>query len=394
MTMTLFRVLGPLVGLAWLLGLAPAGPTLAAARTAEVHLVAKVDLERAHPNAPSDEPLEPTPSLHDRARDVTAAHPAFRDVTARIVTSEAPPNPRVPGDFLRLVDQRVDDVVVVDLRYHVRLDAFRAKGRAGIEGYVAVFSVAGRRKVASRQFTISVAYPGEVTKEAVIQAELAAKTRGAPVPVEEIELGLLDAAVKERLAGELSAALAVCHPASLPPLSREAVRDAMARMARHLAESPERKAEAVRMLKAYLAQYPDAPHRADLERRLQRLERGPARDPSRDRARQEERTEKHVARSLTAAELAELFEKLVGSVVEVRAFKLDWRDDGTAVMTPADKSQRFIVKGTPPRAREQDADPDPIYVLVVGREPMFLDVKVPVVRWVGCPKGACPDASP
>jgi hypothetical protein len=42
--------------------------------------------------------------------------------------------------------------------------------------------------------------------------------------------------------------------------------------------------------------------------------------------------------------------------------------------------------------REQDADPDPIYVLVVGREAMFLDVKVPVVRWVGCPRGACPEA--
>jgi hypothetical protein len=95
---------------------------------------------------------------------------------------------------------------------------------------------------------------------------------------------------------------------------------------------------------------------------------------------------------VTAAELVELFEKLVGSVVEVRAFKLDWRDDGTAVMTPDDRSQRFIVKGTPPRAREQDADPDPIYVLVVGREAMFLDVKVPVVRWVGCPRGACPEA--
>jgi hypothetical protein len=386
MAMTPFRVLG------LLLGLVVAGPAVAAARTAEVHLVVKVDLERAHPNAPSDEPLEPTPSLHDRARDVVATHPAFSDVTARVVTSESPPNPRVPADFLRLVDQRVDDVVVVDVRYHVRLDAFRATGQAGIEGYVAVFNVAGRRKVASRQFTVAAAYPGEVTREAVIQAELGARARGAPVPVEEIELGLLDAAVKERLARELSAALAVYYPASLPPISREAVRDAMARMARFLADSPERRAEAVRVLKAYLARYPDAPHRAELERRLRRLERATARDPVQDRARQEERAAKQVTRSVTAAELVELFEKLVGSVVEVRAFKLDWRDDGTAVMTPDDRSQRFIVKGTPPRAREQDADPDPIYVLVVGREAMFLDVKVPVVRWVGCPRGACPEA--
>jgi hypothetical protein len=374
-----------------LLALGVLVPAVASARTAEVHLVVTVDLERAHPSAPPDEPLEPAPSLHDRARDVVAAHPAFRDVSARVVTSEAPPNPRVPGDFLRLVDQRVDDVVVVDLRYHVRLDAFRATGRAGVEGYVAVFSVAGRRKVASRQFTVTATYPGDVTREAVVQAELAARGRGTPVPVEEVELGLLDGAVKERLARELSAALAVYYPASLPPLSREAVRDAMGRMARFLAESPERRGEAVRLLKAYVARYPDSPHRAELERRLQRLERVTGRDPVQDRARQEERTAKQVTRSLTAAELAALFEKLVGSVVEVRAFKLDWRDDGTAVMTPDDQSQRFIVRGTPSGAREADADPDPIYVLVVGREAMFLDVKVPVVRWVGCPRGACPN---
>jgi hypothetical protein len=62
----------------------------------------------------------------------------------------------------------------------------------------------------------------------------------------------------------------------------------------------------------------------------------------------------------------------------------------TAVMTPVNEKQSFIVKGTPTAARELEVDPDPIYVMVVGREPLFLGVKVPVVRWIGCPKGACP----
>jgi len=380
-------------GLAWaalLVGARLVLPAAAEARTAEVHVVVKVDLQRMHPSAPPDEPVEPAPAIQDRARELAAGHPVFRDVTARFVVGETAPNPRVPADFLRLVDQRVDDVVLVELGYHLRLDTFRASGRAGVQGYVAVFNVAARRKVASRQFSIVVNYPGDVTKEAVVQAELAARARGAAVPVEEIELGLLDAAVKDRLGRELTSALAVYHPASLPPLSRQAAQDAMRRMAHYLAESPDRRAEAVGILEGYLARYPDSPHRVELERRLQRLKQAAPRDPGQDQERQRERAANHVARIVTAAQLAELFEKLIGSVVEVRAFRLDWRDDGTAVMTPDSKGQTLIVTGTPNRARDLEADPEPIYVLVVGREPRFLDLKVPVVRWVGCPKTACP----
>lgn len=364
-------------------------PAAAAARTVEVHLVVKVDLQRTHPNAPPDEPLEPAPGIHETAREVVGAHPGFQSITARTLTSETPPNPRVPADFLRLVDAQVDDVVVVDLTYHLRLDSFRASGVAGVQGHVAVHSVAGRRKVVSRSFTVSATYPGDVTREAVLKAEQESSAKGTPVPIEEIELGLLDAAVKERLGQELRSALRVYRPGSLPGVSRERVQDAMRRMARFLEDS-DRRDEAIQLLQGHLERYPDSPHRADVERRLRRLKRGAARDPVKDRQRQEERAAHHVVQSLTAAQLGELFEKLVGSVVEVRAFRLDWRDDGTAVMTPVNEKQSFIVKGTPAAARELEADPDPIYVLVVGREPLFLGVKVPVVRWIGCPGSACP----
>lgn len=365
-------------------------PATAAARTAEIHLVVKVDLQRTHPNAPPDEPLEPAPAMRETARDLAASHPAFQGVTVRVLTSDMPPNPRVPADFLRLVDNRVDDVVVVDLTYYLRLDGFRASGTAGVQGHVAVHSVAARRKVASRSFTVTAAYPGEVTREAVLKAELESRARGMPVPIEEIELGLLDAAVKARLDPELRAALRVYHPTSLPALSPERVQDAMRRMARFLADSTDRRDEAIQLLEGYLERYPDSPHRIDIQRRLRRLNQSGARDPVRDRQRHEERAANHVVQSVTAAQLAEIFEKLVGSVVEVRAFRLDWRDDGTAVMTPMNEKQSFIVKGTPPAARELPADPDPIYVMVVGREPLFLGVKVPVVRWIGCPTSACP----
>src|SRR5262245_13190607 len=223
------------VGLAVLglavLGLAPLLAAPADARTAEVHLVVKSDLQRLHPNGPPDEPLEPAPTIADRAREVIRAHPNFRQVTVRLEKSETSPNPRVPADFLRLVDAGVDDVVEVSLSYHLRLDSFRASGKAGVQGYVAVYSVPGRRKVLSRAFTAVVSYPGEVTKEAVIQAELAARARGAAVPIEEVELGLLDAAVKERLGRELGVALGAYYPASLPTLSQDAVRDSLGRMA-------------------------------------------------------------------------------------------------------------------------------------------------------------------
>jgi hypothetical protein len=164
----------------------------------------------------------------------------------------------------------------------------------------------------------------------------------------------------------------------------------MGRMAQYLAASPDRRNEAIQMLEGYLTRYPDSPRRAELEPQLRRLKAVTTRDPAQDRERQQERAANHVTQSVTAAELVKLFEKLVGAVVEVRALKLDWRDDGTAIMTPINEKQDFIVKGTPPKAREMEADPEPIYVLVVGREPAFLDVKVPVVRWMGCPKSACP----
>jgi hypothetical protein len=371
-------------------------PAPAAARSAEVYLVVQVDLQRLHPNAPADEPLEPTPAIQDRARELIATHPAFREVSVRLATTETPPNPRVPSDFLRLVDHGVDDVVVVNLSYHLRLDSFAATGRAAIQGFVAVHNVAGRRKVASRELRLVVTYPGDVTKEAVIQAELAARGRGATVPIEEVELGLLDAAAKARLAPELSAALGVYHPASLPALSRPAVQDAMSRMARFLAASPDRRDEAIQMLESYLARYPDSPHRADLERRLRRLRQAPRRDPGRDREREQERAANGVAQSLTAGQLAELFDQVVGRVVEVRAFRLDWRDGGKVVLTPMDRKQDFILEQVPAGVRDLEADPSPIYVLVVERRKdpdiPILDAKVPVVRWIGCPKTACPSS--
>ncbi len=377
------------VGAALVLTAAAWPPAWAAGRTTEVHLILTVDLQRAQPNGPPDEPLEPAPSVEQRVRQLVAAHPAFRDVTLKVSRSETPPNPRVPADFVRLADQGVDDVVVVHLDYHLRLDNFRASGRAAVRGFVAVWSVAGRRQVVSRPVTAAVGYPGEVTKAAVIQAEVAARARGTMVPVEEVELGLLDAAVKERLERELQAALGVYHPVSLPRLSREAVHEGMGRLGRFLAASPDRRDEAVQVIGDYLARYPDSPHRAELELRLRRLRLAAARDPRQEAEAQRERAANRVAQSLTARQLAELFEKLVGSVVEVRAFKLDWRDDAV-VMTPLDKNQDFVVEQIPSRVRELDADPSPIYVLVVGRraDPVFVDVKVPVIRWVGCPKSA------
>jgi hypothetical protein len=81
-------------------------------------------------------------------------------------------------------------------------------------------------------------------------------------------------------------------------------------------------------------------------------------------------------------------------VVEVRAFRLDWRDGGKVVLTPMDRKQDFILEQVPPGVRNLETDPSPIYVLVVERRKdpdiPILDAKVPVVRWVGCPKTSCP----
>lgn len=368
-------------------------PAAAAARTAEVHVISGADIQRVHPGRPPDEPLEPAPAIGARVPEIVAAHPAFRGVTVRVVTGEVAPSPRTPADFLALVERGVDDVVVVHLDYHVRLDAFRASGTAVVQGVVAVHSVAGRRQVASRAFRVAAAYPGEIAREAVIEAELAARARGQAVPVEEIELGLLDAAVKQGLAPELAAALAVYNPASLPPVSREAVEEGMRRLARFLADSPDRRAEAVQVIEAYLRRFPAGPGRADLEATLRRLRQAPSRDASQDGQRARERAAQRVARTVTAGELVELFERLVGAVVEVRAFKLDWRDR-LVVLSPVDRRQTVVLDDVPGRIRELDADPVPIWVLVVGRraDPRVpgVDVKVPVVRWVGCPATACP----
>lgn len=367
-----------------------AGAAPAEARTTEVHLVLKVDLQRVQRTGPPDEPLEPAPSLEQKVRGVVAAHPAFQGVSAKVVSSESAPSPRVPADFLRLVNHGVDDVVVVQLDYHLRLDNFRASGTAGARGFVSVYSVAGRRKVVSRPFTVTVSYPGEVTREAVIQAELAARARGTAVPVEEVELGLLDGAVKQRLDAELQTALAVYRPGALPRLSKEAVQESTRRMAQFLAASPDRRAEAIQLLEEDLRRHRDTPQRAELEQRLRRLKLAAGREPGQDAERQQERAAARVSQSVTAAQLAELFEKLVGSVVEVRAFRLDWRDD-TVVLAPVNRNQDFVIEQVPPRIRELETDPSPIYVLVVGRrpDPVFVDVKIPVVRWIGCPKTAC-----
>ncbi len=378
-----------------LLALAAVATSVAEARTAEVHLVLKTDIQRLHPNAPPDEPLEPAPAIADKAREAVTTHPTFRGVTVRVASGETAPNPRVPADFLRLVDQGVDDVIVVNLTYHMRLDSFHASGKAGVQGYVAVHSVAGRRKVASRLFTVVVSYPGDVTKEAVLQAELAARGRGAAVPIEEVELGLLDAAVKQRVDRELRAALGVYYPASLPTLSKDAVQDALTRMARFLSNAPDRRDDAILVLESYLQRYPDSPNREELGRRLRRLKQATGRGPGQSGQGQQDWQTMGISRSLTAKELADLFERLVGSKVEVWSFKLDWRD-GTVVMTPSDKNQDFIVEGAPPQMKELEADPNPIYVLVVGRraDPRIplIDVKIPVVRFIGCPKTACPPA--
>ena len=77
------------------LALVPLLASPAGARTVEVHLVVKTDLQRLHPNAPPDEPLEPTPTIADKAREVISAHPTFRQVTVRLEKSETAPNVRI-----------------------------------------------------------------------------------------------------------------------------------------------------------------------------------------------------------------------------------------------------------------------------------------------------------
>jgi hypothetical protein len=295
------------------------------ARTAEVHVVVSVDVQRSHPDRPPDEPIEPKPAVLELARDIVSMHPAFHGVTMRLVNSEVAPNPRAPADFLALVGRAVDDVVVVHLDYHLRIDAFRALGTAGIQGFVAVHSVAGRRQVASRSFKTVASYPGDVTKEEVLQTELAARGGGSMRPVEEIELGLLDTAVKRGLRAELTGALGAYSPASLPPASSESLQEGMRRMARFLSDAPDRRAEAIQVIEAFLRRYPEAGGRDELDAKLRRLRQAPAIVAGAEAQRQQERAAQRVTRTLTAGELAGLFDQLVGSVVEVRAFKFQPR---------------------------------------------------------------------
>jgi hypothetical protein len=71
---------------------------------------------------------------------------------------------------------------------------------------------------------------------------------------------------------------------------------------------------------------------------------------------------------VTAKDLAAGFEKLVGSRVELWSFRLDFRD-GAVILTPTDSKQDFIVEGTPPRIKDLETDPNPIYILVVSSAP-------------------------
>jgi hypothetical protein len=258
---------------------------------------------------------------------------------------------------------------------------------------VAVHSVAGRRQVVSRAFTVAARYPGDVTKEAVLQAEIAARSRGTSVPVEQIELGLLDQAVKAKLDRELGAALGIYHAPSLPQVSKRAVQESMQRLARFLAQMPERHEEAARVFEQYLVRYAEPSERGEIETKLRELKQTPGRNVRQDRERAEERAQHKVVESLTAAELAEAFERLVGSVVEVREFQFDWGDNSVVLM-PTGRKQDFLIEQVPSRLRELPADPPAIYVRVVERrsDPRIpaLDLKVPVVLWVGCPRAVCP----
>ncbi|MGH7318643.1 MAG: hypothetical protein ACRELA_03315 [Candidatus Rokuibacteriota bacterium] len=373
----------------WTVVAAPAG--VAEARTAEVHLVVRSDLQRLQPSAPPDEPMEPAPSLQQKVREIVTAHPAFRDVTLKVVVSEGAPNPRVPADFMRLVEQGIDEVVVVNLRYQLRLDNFRATGVAGIGGHIAVYSVVGRRQVVSRGIAVTVRYPGDVSKETVVQAELAARARGAPIPIEQVELSLLDAAVKQRLERELGSALGIYHPPSLPQASKRAIEESMERLVRFLAQSPDRRGEAVQVSEQYLVRYADSPHREDVATRLRTLRQPGGTDPRLETERQRERVANRVKESVTASQLAGLIEQLTGSVVEVRAFTL-WQESATVWMRGDDRRQDFVVEQVPSRLWALEADPPALYVLVLGRrpDPRFVDTRIPVLRWVGCPKTACP----
>jgi hypothetical protein len=367
----------------------------AADRTAEVYLIVTTDLQRLHPSGPPDEPVEPEPALASRARDVVTAQFAarHRGVNLLVFTNEAPPNPRVPGDLLKLVDRGVDDVIVVTLGYHVRLDSFRATGAAGVRGQVAIHSVVAGRQVASRSFVAAARYPGDVTREAVVKAELGARAGGAPIPVEQVELGLLDQAVKRGFARELLSALGVYHPPSLPRTTSRAVQESLERLARFLAEAPDRRAEAIQVLGECLRRFPGSSRRAELAGLMRQAREAGAPGPEREAERRQERASNRVRETLTAAQLADLFEKLVGWVVEVREFKL-WPEGNVLWMTPSATNQRFIVEQAPARVRDAPADPPAMYVEVVERRRdesiPVIDLVLPVLRWVGCPRASCP----
>jgi hypothetical protein len=376
------------------LGMGVAAAT-AADRTAEVYLLVTTDLLRVHVSGPADEPVEPEPALMGRARDVVTAQFAarHRGVNLLVFTNEVPPNPRVPGDLLKLVDRGVDDVIVVNLSYHARLDSFRAGGAAAVRGQVAIHSVVAGRQVASRTFVAVARYPGEVTKEAVLRAELGARARGTPVPVEQVELGLLDQAVKREFERALLSALGIYHPPSLPRTSSRTVQESLERLAGFLAQAPDRRPEATQVLGECLRRFPGSSRRAELEGLLRQVREPGAPSLEREAERRQERAANRVRETLTAAQLADLFDKRVGWVVEVREFKL-WPEDNVLWLTPSATNQRFIVEQAPSRVRDAPADPPAMYVEVVERRRddsiPVIDLVLPVLRWVGCPRASCP----
>jgi hypothetical protein len=390
------RMLGPLAGGlgAVLLGGVLAlpgrdGPFSARAegRTVELYLVVRSDLQRQHPGRAADEPIEPSPTLRQRARALVESHPAFRGVTLHVVSDQAAPNPRVPGDFLGLLERRVDEVVVVTLDYHLRLDSFRASGEATIHGHAAVYSVAARRQVLSRVLVATVRYPGTVSREAVLEAEVAARARGSLVPVEQVELELLDRAVKQALEPELRATLGIYHLPSLPQGSPRAVRQSLERMAGFLTGIPERRQEAVAVLERYLRGFAEPTERAALEARLAALRRPGGPEGRRDA----ERRALRVDRTLRARELAAVVDQLTGRVVEVWDFKL-WQVEATVWLRTDDERQDFVLEEVPRSVFELEADPPNLYVRVMGRrpDPRFIDTRIPVLRWVACPRALCP----
>jgi hypothetical protein len=156
---------------------------------------------------------------------------------------------------------------------------------------------------------------------------------------------------------------------------------------------PDRRAEATQVLGECLRRFPGSSRRAELDGLLKQVREAGAPSPQREAERRQERAANRVRETLTAAQLADLFDKRVGWVVEVRDFKL-WPEDNILWMTPTATNQRFIVEQAPARVRDAPADPPAMYVEVVERRRddaiPVIDLVLPVLRWVGCPRASCP----